>query len=99
MSPTSNILFGLKRIGINVAASTDCAASSTSKKSIGDIVNIFLRPAEINVEKITTDYEMNKAQSANVRSVPTVILIENEQEVRRFVGTRSYEQVMQFING
>jgi thioredoxin-like negative regulator of GroEL len=54
---------------------------------------------QINVEKITTDYEMNKAQSANVRSVPTVILIENEQEVRRFVGTRSYEQVMQFING
>jgi thioredoxin-like negative regulator of GroEL len=54
---------------------------------------------QINVEKITTDYEMNKAQSSNVRSVPTVILIENEQEVRRFVGTRSYEQVMQFING
>lgn len=53
---------------------------------------------QINVEKITTDYEINKAQSANVRSVPTVILIENEQEVRRFVGARSYEQIMQFIN-
>jgi len=55
--------------------------------------------ALIPVEKITTDYEMNKAQQANVRSVPTVILVENEQEVRRFTGARSYQDVMNFING
>jgi thioredoxin 1 len=51
------------------------------------------------VEKITTDYEMDRARSANVMSVPTVILVENGQEVRRFTGARSHEQVMQFING
>ncbi len=50
------------------------------------------------VEKITTDYEMDRARSANVMSVPTVVLAENGQEVRRFVGARSYEQVMHFIN-
>jgi thioredoxin-like negative regulator of GroEL len=53
----------------------------------------------ISVEKITTDYEMDRARSANVMSVPTVILVENGQEVRRFTGARSYDQVMQFING
>ena len=53
----------------------------------------------IPVEKITTDYEMDRARGANVMSVPTVILVENGQEVRRFTGARSYEQVMQFING
>lgn len=53
----------------------------------------------ISVEKLTTDYEMDRARSANVGSVPTVILVENGQEVRRFTGARSYEQVMQFING
>lgn len=53
----------------------------------------------ISVEKITTDYEMDRARSANVMSVPTVVLAENGQELRRFVGVRSYEQVMQFING
>jgi len=42
---------------------------------------------------------MDRARSANVMSVPTVILVENGQEVRRFTGARSYEQVMQFING
>ena len=54
---------------------------------------------QLPVEKINIDYESSRARSANVMSVPTVILVENGQEVRRFVGARSYEQVMQFING
>jgi thioredoxin 1 len=54
---------------------------------------------QLPVEKVNIDYEMERARSANVGSVPTVILVENGQEVRRFTGMRSYEQVMQFING
>jgi thioredoxin 1 len=54
---------------------------------------------QLPVEKINIDYESSRARSANVISVPTVILVENGQEVRRFVGVRSYDQVMQFING
>ena len=53
----------------------------------------------IPVVKINIDYEADLAQKANVRSVPTVILVENEQEVRRFVGARSYQDVINFING
>jgi len=53
----------------------------------------------IPVEKVNIDYEMDRARSANVGSVPTVILVENGQEVRRFVGMKSQEQIMQFING
>ena len=53
---------------------------------------------KIGVQKINIDYEMDRARGANVMSVPTVILVENGQEVRRFVGAKSYEQVMQFIN-
>ena len=51
------------------------------------------------VEKIDVDYESDRARSAKVMSVPTVVLAENGQELRRFVGARSYEQVIQFING
>lgn len=54
---------------------------------------------QLPVEKVNIDYEMDRARTANVGSVPTVILVENGQEVRRFTGMRSYEQVMQFING
>ena len=53
----------------------------------------------IFVEKVNVDYESDRARSARIGSVPTVVLTENGQEVRRFVGIRSYEQIMQFING
>ena len=54
---------------------------------------------QLPVEKVNIDYEMERARSANVGSVPTVILVENEQEIRRFTGARSYQDVMNFING
>jgi hypothetical protein len=54
---------------------------------------------QIPVEKINIDYETDRTRHANVMSVPTVVLTQNGQEIRRFVGARSYEQVMQFING
>jgi thioredoxin-like negative regulator of GroEL len=53
----------------------------------------------ISVVKVNVDYEAELAARANVRSVPTVILVENDQEVRRFVGAKSYQQVIDFING
>jgi thioredoxin 1 len=53
----------------------------------------------ILVEKINIDYEMDRARAANVMSVPTVILVENDQEVRRFVGAKSLQQIKDFING
>ena len=54
---------------------------------------------QMYIEKINIDYEMDRARSANVMSVPTVILVENGQEVRRFSGNRSYNDVLNFING
>ena len=55
--------------------------------------------AVVPVVKVNVDYEADLASRANVRSVPTVILVENEQEVRRFTGARSYQDIMNFING
>jgi len=52
----------------------------------------------VPVEKINIDYEIDRAKAANVMSVPTVVLTENGQEIRRFVGARSYQDVMNFIN-
>jgi thioredoxin-like negative regulator of GroEL len=65
-------------------------------QTLGPIMNQL--SGIISVEKINTDYELDRARRANVSSVPTVILVVNEQEVRRFTGVRSYEQIIQFIN-
>jgi thioredoxin 1 len=53
--------------------------------------------ATIPVDKVNIDYEMDRARAANVMSVPTVVLAENGQEIKRFVGAKSYEQVLEFI--
>jgi thioredoxin 1 len=66
-------------------------------QTLGPIMNQL--SSAISIEKINIDYELDRAHKANVSSVPTVILVENEQEVRRFVGVRSYQDIMQFING
>lgn len=55
--------------------------------------------AQIQVNKINIDYEADVTQKYGVRNIPTVILVENGQEVRRFTGNRSYNDVIQFING
>ena len=59
-----------------------------------DQVSAFMPVVKVNV-----DYEADLAARANVRSVPTVILVEGETEIRRFTGARSYQQVIDFING
>ena len=53
----------------------------------------------VNVKKVNVDYEPNASTTYGVKSVPTVILVENEQEVRRFTGARTLQQVVNFYNG
>ena len=66
-------------------------------QTLGPIMNQV--SSTILVERVDIDYELDRARNANVSSVPTVILVENGQEVRRFVGVRSYDQIINFING
>jgi thioredoxin-like negative regulator of GroEL len=53
----------------------------------------------VNVKKINVDYEPDVITKFGVKSVPTVILVENEQEVNRFVGAKSEQDVINFYNG
>lgn len=53
----------------------------------------------IPVKKVNIDYEPDASTKFSIRSVPTVVLVENEQEVSRFVGAKSEQQVIDFYNG
>ena len=53
---------------------------------------------QIHVNKINIDYEADVIQKFGVRNIPTVILVENGQELRRFSGNKSYNDVLNFIN-
>ena len=65
-------------------------------KALGPTMNRVSQ--QIQVNKVNIDYEADVIQKYGVRNIPTVILVENGQEVRRFSGNKSYDQVIQFIN-
>lgn len=66
-------------------------------KALGPTMNRVAEQVQVN--KINIDYEADVVQKYGVRNIPTVVLVENGQEVRRFSGNRSYNDVINFING
>jgi thioredoxin 1 len=42
----------------------------------------------IPVQKVNIDEDSATAQQYNVRSIPTVVLLENGQEVKRMIGVK-----------
>ena len=53
----------------------------------------------MSIKKFNVDYTPDSTTKYGIKSVPTVILVENEQEVRRFTGARTLQQVVNFYNG
>ena len=54
---------------------------------------------QIPVRKQNIDYvDPAIITAANVKSVSTVILVENGQELRRFNGVKSFNQIIDWLN-
>ena len=53
----------------------------------------------IPIEKIDTDYDVSYTEKYNVKSIPTVIVLEDGKEIKRYSGALSYEQLNKLING
>jgi thioredoxin len=53
----------------------------------------------IPLRKVNIDYEADASTRFGIRSVPTVVLVANGQEVKRFVGAKSEQQVIDWYNG
>ena len=52
---------------------------------------------KIPVEKIDVDNAPAVAAAYNVRNIPTVILVENGEEIRRFTGVKPLNDILNFI--
>jgi thioredoxin 1 len=57
-----------------------------------------VRQQGISIQEVNVDEEPNRAMDAKVMNIPTVVLAENEQEVRRFVGAKSFNDIMKFYH-
>ena len=66
-------------------------------QTLGPIMDEIAR--QIPVRKQNVDYtDPLLLESANVRSVPTVVLVENGQELKRFTGVKSNSQIITWLN-
>jgi thioredoxin-like negative regulator of GroEL len=66
-------------------------------QTLGPIMEEIAR--QIPVHKQNVDYtDPLLLESANVRNVPTVILVENGQEIKRFTGVKSNSQIITWLN-
>lgn len=68
-----------------------CQALSTTLKGIDDL--------GVDIREIDIDEELDLAAQYNIRSVPTMVVLENGTEVRRKSGTLNKTQIKEFING
>lgn len=61
-------------------------------------IDAFAEETEnIKVCKLNVDESTDLAMTFGVMSIPTVILFENGQEVKRFVGAKEKHQIAEFV--
>ena len=66
-------------------------------QTLGPIMEEIAR--QIPVHKQNIDYvDPEMLNTANVRNVPTVVLAENGQEIKRFTGVKSNSQIITWLN-
>jgi len=54
---------------------------------------------QINITKIDVDSSPEMVQRFGVRNVPTVVLVgDNQQEIRRFTGVKTLNEIINFSN-
>jgi thioredoxin 1 len=66
-------------------------------KQFGPVMDELAKQG-MSIKRLNIDYTPNAATLYKVKSVPTVILVEDEQEKARFTGTRTMQQVIDFYN-
>jgi thioredoxin-like negative regulator of GroEL len=66
-------------------------------QTLGPIMDEIAK--QIPVRKQNVDYtDPAMLEAANVRNVPTVILVEDGQEIKRFTGVKSNSQIITWLN-
>ena len=70
-----------------------------SCQNMTPIVDQLKKTNSISVQKIDIDYDGIFVPKYNVKSVPTTIVLENGEEIKRYVGALTSVQLNNLING
>lgn len=68
-----------------------CQALSMTLKGMGDI--------GVEIKEIDIDEQLDLAAQYGIRSVPTLVVLQDGNEVRRKSGALNKTQITEFING
>jgi thioredoxin 1 len=68
-----------------------CQALSTTLKGIDDL--------GVEIKEIDIDDQLDLAAQYSIRSVPTLVVLQDGAEVRRKSGALNKTQIKEFING
>jgi thioredoxin 1 len=66
-------------------------------KQFGPVMDELAKQG-MSIKRLNVDYTPDASTLYKIKSVPTVILVEDEQEKARFTGTRTMQQVIDFYN-
>lgn len=66
-------------------------------QQVGPIVDDLIRHG-MSIQKINIDYETDRTKSANVLSIPTIVLAQNGTEISRLNGIKSKQDILDFYN-
>jgi len=72
-----------------------CSACQTMKPIIEQVT----KETKTQLAKIDTDYDVSLTQQYNIKSIPTLVILENGNEINRVVGTQSAESIRNLIKG
>jgi thioredoxin 1 len=65
-------------------------------QTLGPIIESL--SGQIHYEKVNVDENQDLSIQYGVRNVPTLLLLENGEEVSRLVGVQSKEAILEFYN-
>jgi len=68
-----------------------CHMLSSTIKTAGDL--------GVVIKEVDIDENIDLAGSYNIRSVPTLVMLENGSETKRITGALNVQQLKDFING
>lgn len=72
-----------------------CPSCQNMKPVIGQLK----KQKGIQIAEIDVDYDASYTEQYNIKNVPTLVLLKDGQEAKRFVGYQDLNQINGFING
>ena len=71
----------------------------TACQATTPIVENIKKSNQAQVAMIDVDYDVSLVEQYNIKSVPTTIILENNNEIKRYVGSITANQLNNLING